>query len=166
MKHKTKDDMILELFHPLFQPNKSIYDYSVQELETVIERKKKDEFNQWLRNAVNEAAEKFCFNDQYIHFDKEELETLQNLYFESRETAKERLNYLIEKHIKKVNSQQQLKDLVKIKDSIVAYCKKYLDFTPNLEAHVIEECLQEFANEAEAEAEVDEKISEFFKEDA
>jgi hypothetical protein len=154
MKNKTKDDMILELFHPLFSSPaptiKSVDDYSIEELEEIIKTKKRANFNHWLSNQVAEFAKKHSLTNQCITLiDEEEIEKLYNLYSEEEDYAYERLEFVLKQALNKIKSAEQMAELIKIEDAIMAYCKKYLNYSPDLNAHSIEEYLRELAAEAE-----------------
>ena len=151
MNNKNIKNDIFEVFSPLFTP-KSVYDYSIEELEEVIKAKKRANFNHWLSNQVAEFSKKNSLTNQCISFiDEEEVERLYNLYLEGEEYANERLEFLLKQALSKAKSAEQMAELIKIEDAIMAYCKKYLNCSPNLNTHSIEECLREFVAETEDE---------------
>ena len=161
MNNKNIKNDILEVFSPLFTP-KSVYDYSIEELEEIIKTKKRANFNHWLSNQVAEFSKKNSLTNQCITLiDEEEIEKLYNLYSEEEDYANERLEFVLKQALSKVKSAEQQEDSIKIKKSIINYCKKHLDFTPIFDVETIEH-FDNFLQMLKNKTEKYEDISELF----
>lgn len=138
MDNKNNKNDIFEIFSPLFTP-KSVYDYSIKELEEIIKAKKRANFDHWLSNQVADFAKKNSLTNQCMtSIDEEEIEKLYNLYLKEKDYAQERLEFVLKQALNKIKTAEQQADLIKIKNSIMNYCKKHLDFTPVFDAEAVE----------------------------
>lgn len=169
MNNKNIKNDIFEVFSPLFTP-KSVYDYSVEELEEVIKTKKRVNFDHWLSNQVAEFAKKNSLTNQCITLiDEEEIEKLYNLYSEEEDYAYERLEFVLKQALNKAKSAEQQEDSTKIKKSIINYCKKHLGFTPVFDVEAIghfDNFLRILKNKTEEYEEISELFTSNEEEDA